>query len=317
MPRRVTLGRSSVELTALGVGTWSWGERRFWGYERDFGPRDVVDAFSATVDAGIDWFDTAEVYGHGESEKILGWMVRKHGGALAVATKFAPLPGRGGAAALPRALDASLRRLGLPRVDLYQIHWCDTDVAPIESLMNALADAVDARKTRAVGVSNYSADEMRRAHAALSARGVPLASNQVEYSLLQREPETNGVLDACRELGVTLMAYSPLAQGILGGKYPPGSKPQGPRAERPMFADENLVAAEPVVSMLREIASAHHAHPEQIALAWLLAKPDVVAIPGAKTGAQAERNAGAMSVVLARDEIDALDRATARWRTPR
>jgi aryl-alcohol dehydrogenase-like predicted oxidoreductase len=307
MLRRARLGRSDLEVTRIGVGTWAWGDRRFWGYERDYGPREVVDAFAASVDAGLDWFDTAEIYGHGESEKIVGWMVRKHGGALRIATKFAPLPGRGGAAGLSRALDASLRRLGVDRVDLYQIHWCDNDVASIESLMDALADAVARDKVSAVGVSNYSADEMRRAHAALAARGVPLASNQVEYNLLERSPETNGVLDACRELGVTLMAYSPLAKGVLTGKYHPGNRPSGPRGDDPMFTDEALARGASLVERLRSVGRAHGAEPEQVALAWLLAKPEVIVIPGAKNGEQARRNAAAAGLALNDAERAALE----------
>ena len=224
--RKVQLGASDVHVAPLAVGTWSWGERRYWGYEGGYGPSDVVDAFVASTDAGLDLFDTAEVYGDGESEKILGWLAKKRGGPLAVATKFGPLPGRD-ARTLPRALDASLRRLRLERVDLYQIHWPDRSCAPIDALMDRLADAVAAGKVRAVGVSNYSATEMREAHAALARRGVPLASNQVRYSLVHRAPESDGVLDACRELGVTLLAYSPLEQGIPLGQVRAGSDAGG------------------------------------------------------------------------------------------
>ena len=311
---RTRIGRTDLEVAPLAVGTWAWGERRFWGYERDFGPRDVVDAFSTSVDAGLDLYDTAEVYGDGESERILGWMANKRGAPLLVATKFGLLPGRD-ARTLPRALDASLRRLGLPRVDLYQIHWPDQAAAPIPALMDALADAVARGKARAVGVSNYSASEMREAHAALARRGVPLASNQVRYSLIHRAPEADGVLDACRELGVTLLASSPLGQGILTGKYAPGRPPAGPRAGHAEFAAENLAAAAEVVGLLREIGAAHGgAPPEQAALAWLMARPGVVPIAGAKTGEQARINAGALGLALAPGEVEALDRASERWR---
>jgi aryl-alcohol dehydrogenase-like predicted oxidoreductase len=310
---RVRIGLTDLEVAPLAAGAWAWGDRSFWGYHGDFGPRDVVDAFSASADAGLDLFDTAEVYGDGESERILGWMVNKRGAPLLVATKFGLLPGRD-AAALPRALDASLRRLGLARVDLYQIHWPDQATAPIPALMDALADAVVAGKARAVGVSNFSASEMREAHAALARRGVPLASNQVEYSLIHRAPEADGVLDACRELGVTLLAYSPLEQGILTGKYAPGRLPAGPRAEHAEFSAENLAAATSVVGLLREIGAAHGALPGQAALAWLMAKPGVVPIAGAKTGDQARINAGALGVVLEPGEVEALDRASSPWR---
>lgn len=312
---RVRLGASSLFVKPIGVGTWAWGEREYWGYERSFGAREVVDAFSTSVDLGLDFFDTAEVYGHGESEKILGWMVRKRGAPLVVATKFALLPGRAGARALPRALDASLRRLGAPRVDLYQIHWADVAMASIESLMDAMADAVAAGKIAAVGVSNFSASEMRAAHAALARRGVPLATNQVHYSLLHRAPEIDGVLDACRDLGVTLLAYSPLEQGLLTGKYGPDRAPAGPRARLPSFAADNLRALPPVLDALRAVGEAHGGtRPEQVALAWLRAKPNVVPIPGAKDGAQAAINAGALALSLAADEVERLDRAAEAWK---
>ncbi len=206
------------------------------GLRRSLWAQEVVDAFVASADAGVELFDTAEVYGDGESEKILGWMAQKRGGPIAVATKFGLLPGRD-ARWIPRALDASLKRLRLSRVDLYQIHWPDRTMASIDALMGGLAAAVTEGKARAVGVSNFNASEMRDAHAALARHGVPLASNQVRYSLLDRAPEADGVLDACRALGVTLLAYSPLAQGILTGKYAPGRAPAGPRAGHPEFAD--------------------------------------------------------------------------------
>jgi aryl-alcohol dehydrogenase-like predicted oxidoreductase len=313
---KVRLGATDLHVAPLAVGAWSWGDRRYWGYGETFGPRDVVDAFVASADAGLDLFDTAEVYGDGESEKVLGWLARKRGAPLAIATKFALLPGRD-ARTLPRALDASLRRLGVPRVDLYQIHWPDRAQAPVEALMDGLAGAVAAGKARAVGVSNFSATEMREAHAALARRGVPLASNQVRYSLLHRAPEVDGVLDACRELGVTLLAYSPLAQGILTGKYTPGRAPPGPRAGHAAFAEESLAAAAPLVGLLAEIGKAHgDAHPEQVALAWLSAK-GVVPIAGVKTGAQARIDAAALALDLGTGEVEALDRASERWRPER
>ena len=316
-PRRsVRIGATDLHVAPLAVGAWSWGDWRYWGYGESFGPKDVVDAFVASADAGLDLFDTAEVYGDGESEKILGWLLRKRGAPLAVATKFALLPGRD-ARTLPRALDASLRRLGLPRVDLYQIHWPDRAQASVDALMEGLARAALAGKARAVGVSNFSATEMREAHAALARRGVPLASNQVRYSLLDRAPEVDGVLDACRELGVTLLAYSPLSQGLLTGKYAPGRPPPSPRAGHAEFAEENLLAVAPLVAMLTEIGKAHgDARPEQVALAWL-SERGAVPIAGAKTGDQARINAGALAVELGAGEVESLDRASSRWRAVR
>ncbi|MFT3769688.1 MAG: aldo/keto reductase [Minicystis sp.] len=313
-PDRVRIGATSMVVKAVGVGTWAWGERKFWGYEQGYGPREVVDAFAASVDEGLDFFDTAEVYGHGESEKILGWLARKRGAPIFIATKFALLPGRAGARDLPKALDLSLRRLGVPRVDLYQIHWADTAMASIESLMHAMADAVEAGKIGAVGVSNFSAPEMRAAHATLAQRGIALASNQVKYNLLHRAPEVDGVLDTCRELGVTLLAYSPIEQGLLSGKYGLDRVPSGPRAGLPAWSGENRIAAQAVIDELRVIGEAHGGkRPEQVAINWLRAK-GVLPIPGAKNGEQAVINAGALSFTLTTAEVERLDRVSEAWK---
>ena len=313
---RVRLGQSPLEVAPLGVGCWAWGDRRYWRYEEDHQPRDVVDAFDACLEAGLDLFDTAEAYGAGTGEKILGWLARKSGRALVVATKYAPVRGRGGAAAIRKGLAGSLKRLGLPCVDLYQLHWSDTEEAPIAAAMDAFADALYAGHIRAVGVSNFRASEMRAAHAALARRGVPLATNQVHYSLLHRAPEVDGVLDACRELGVTLLAYSPLEQGLLTGKYGRDALPLGLRAEAAWFSPDNVAAAQPVLARLRAIADAHGVEAAVVAIAWLLAQPGVVPLVGAKTGDQAARNAKALDVRLSEAEIAELDAATTAWRVP-
>jgi aryl-alcohol dehydrogenase-like predicted oxidoreductase len=297
------------------VGTWAWGDEPYWSYRKDHGPSDVVDAFVTSVDAGLTLFDTAEVYGHGESEKILGWLAQRQGAPLCLATKFALLrPRIGGARSLRSALENSLRRLRVPRIDLYQIHWPDTEMASVEALMEAMADAVQAGKVTAVGVSNFSASEMRRAQEALARRGIPLASNQVHYSLLHRAPEADGVLETCRELGVTLLAYSPLEQGLLTGKYGPDNLPSGPRGHLPAFSPENLAAARPLLGLLRDLGAAHGGRPpEQIALRWLMQQEGVLPLAGAKTGAQAERNAGALDFELTDEEMAALSRESRPW----
>ena len=316
MRPRLRLGRSPVEVAPLGVGAWAWGDRRYWRYEDD-DLHDVVDAFRTCLDAQLDLFDTAEAYGHGNGEKILGAIVRRSGRDVVVASKYAPLTGRGGAAAIPRALLRSLRRLGLPRIDLYQLHWPDRDEAPLDAVMDMFAEAVRAEQVRAVGVSNCSVSEMRAAHAALARHGVPLATNQVHYSLLHRAPEVDGVLDACRELEVTLLAYSPLEQGLLTGKYGRGVLPVGPRAEAAWFSPRNVAAAQPVIAILRAIAETRGVDVAAVALAWLLAKPAVVPLAGAKTGEQAAANAKALDVILDEAEVAALDAATDPWRVAR
>ena len=313
MVSRVRLGRSPVEVVPLGVGCWAWGDRQYWRYEQDHGPRDVVAAFDACLDAGLDLFDTAEAYGAGKSEQIVGALARRCGRALVVATKYAPLTGRGGAAAIPRALARSLKRLGLPRIDLYQMHWADSAEVPIAAAMEAFADAIQAGHTRAVGVSNFRAAEMREAHDALAHRGAPLATNQVHYSLLHRAPEVDGVLAACRELDVTLLAYSPLEQGLLTGTYGPGNPPAGPRADAAAFAADNLAAAQPVLELLRAIAAAHDVTAAAVALAWLRMQPGVVPLAGAKSGAQAAQNAQALELILSEAERAALSAVSEPW----
>src|SRR5262245_60176641 len=161
MRPRVRLGSSAVEVVPLGVGCWAWGDRRYWRYEQDHGPRDVVDAFDACLAAGLNLFDTAEAYGAGKGEQILGWLGRRSGAALVTATKYAPIAGRGGPAAIPAGLAKSLKRLGLPRIDLYQLHWADRVEAPIGPAMDVLADAVESGRIAAVGVSNFTAAELR------------------------------------------------------------------------------------------------------------------------------------------------------------
>jgi aryl-alcohol dehydrogenase-like predicted oxidoreductase len=266
-------------------------------------------ALEASLAAGAILFDTASMYSGGASERRLGELAR--GREVVLATKFPPSL-RSRAENMPRELEASLAHLG--RVDLYQHHFPSNRI-PIPKLMELMADAVEAGKIKAVGVSNYSADQMRAAHAVLARRGIPLASNQVEYSLLHRQPEVNGMLDACRELGVTLIAYQPLAGGALTGKYKAGDRPTGLRRFTPYFRRKGLEALAPVVALLREIGERYGRSPAQVALRWLIENETVLPIPGAKNGKQAADNAGALSFGLTRDEIAALDQATLAWRT--
>jgi aryl-alcohol dehydrogenase-like predicted oxidoreductase len=226
-----------------------------------------------------------------------------------IATKF-PQRLRSGAGSLPATLDASLTRLRRTVVDLYQIHY-PYPWMPIPRLMNLMADAVEAGKVRAVGVSNFSATQMRTAHAALAQRGVALASNQVQYSLLHRKPEVNGVLQACRELGVTLIAYMPLASGALTGKYSADNRPAGWRRYMGTFRGRGLARVERVNGLLREIAGHHDRTPSQVALRWLIQQNMVLPIPGAKNGRQATLNAGALTFTLSGAEMDVLSEATA------
>ena len=306
----------ALGVAPLGVGAWAWGTSRLWDYGKEYDRRDVGEAFRASVEGGVTLFDTAEIYGNGASERIIGEILREGGldGTPVIATKFAPLPYRFGARSLLDALDKSLVRLGVVTVDLYQVHF-PNPLLRIESLMDALAEAVKEGKIRHVGVSNYNVDQMRRAHDRLASHGVKLASNQVEYSLLKRTPETNGVLEACRDLGVTLIAYSPIAQGLLTGKYAPGDKPSGlVRRFGKSFSERNLKRIEPVVDILREIGETHDKQPAQVALNWLVTRQNTLPIPGAKNERQARQNAGALGWTMTDEEAEKLDLATLGWR---
>ena len=315
---RVPLGRSDLEVPRLGVGAMTWGSpsgRSRWGpaklaYGGTAGPEEEQLALEASLSAGANFFDTAAMYSGGASEQRLGELAE--GKSVVIATKFPP-GWLSKAEALPDALHQSLARLRRSRIDLYQHHFPSRRIS-IPSLMGSMADAVEAGKVRAIGVSNYSAAQVRIAHAALAERGIPLASNQVEYSLLHRAPEVNGILDACRELGITLIAYQPLAMGVLTGKYRPGDRPKGIRRFGRYFRGDGLKKLQPVVALLGEIGERHSKTPAQVALRWLMEQESVLPIPGAKNGRQAASNAEALSFSLAVAEIEALDQATTAWR---
>ncbi len=288
------LGPTDVLLRPLGTGAMPWRAQRGEGDDAT----NPTAAFGAAMAAGVNVFDTAEVYGRGGvSERALGRALATSDAPAFVATKYAPY--RLTSAALPRALEASLRRLRLETVDLYQIHF--PSFVSIRSLMNRLAGAVEAGRVRHVGVSNYSAAQMRRAHAILAERGVPLVSNQVNYSLLHRHPERNGVLDACRELNVTLIAYFPLASGVLTGKYRGGNTPSR-NWIRVLSRSPSPDRIEPLLQALDEIGEAHGRTPAQVAINWLARQEHVLPIPGARHARQARENAGAIDFTISDEE---------------
>jgi aryl-alcohol dehydrogenase-like predicted oxidoreductase len=282
-----------------------------WGYGSDYGERDVREVLETSVRAGINFIDTAEVYGMGQSERLLGRFLHESGRPLIVTTKFFPFPWRWAKGNLVAALRASLKRLGLERVDLYLIHWPWPPVA-YTTWVKGLADAVGQGLTRLVGVSNFDLRQTRTAHALLAQRGIPLSANQVQYSLIHRRPERSGLLDACRELGVTLVAYSPLGMGLLTGKYTPDTPPPGARRGR--YGIGLLRRIQPLIGLMREIGESHRQNgdartPGQVALNWVACK-GALPIPGAKNARQAAANAGALGWRLSQDEVRALDRAS-------
>jgi len=303
----VPLGKTDIMITTVGVGTWAWGDRLFWGYNgSSYNDADIRKAFKVSLENGANWFDTAEVYGMGKSEGFLGKFLPSASEEVLVATKFFPFPWRILKEAMFRALKKSLKRLQLNRVDLYQIHtplgWWSKP-----RFVSTLADAVKAGLTRAVGVSNFNTEKTKLANETLQAEGIPLASNQVEYSLFNRQIEKNGLLDYCVENDITIIAYSPLAKGMATGKYGPENPPPGPRKR--IYPPEKLQQFEPLITLLREIGAEHGKTPAQVALNWTICK-GTVPIPGAKNAKQAAENLGAMGWRLKPEEVIALDEAS-------
>jgi len=295
-----------LETVDFGVGAWAWGDRLMWGYGSGYSAEDVRQAFEASIAAGIRLFDTAEVYGQGQSERLLGEFLKTTAEPLIIATKFMPypFPWRMSRKSLLRALRGSLKRLGLAQVDLYQVHQPLPPVNP-ETWMVAMAEAVQAGLTREVGVSNYNRSWMQRSYAALAREGIRLASNQVEYSLINRTVEKNGLLKQCQELSIRLIAYSPLGMGLLSGKYTPENPPPGIRGGR--YNRRFLERMTPLLTLMKRIGSDHAGKtPAQVALNWVICK-GALPIPGAKNATQAEQNAGALGWRLTEEEIAALD----------
>ncbi|CAN5405879.1 aldo/keto reductase [soil metagenome] len=294
----------------LGVGTWAWGDEAVWGmggYDAALNEASITEAWQASIEAGVTLFDTAEVYGKGESERIIGKLlaldptVRDR---LVIATKFMPSPQKLQLkSALRSALLASIERLGVEHIDLYQIHG-PVSLRSHAAMADALAAVHDEGLVGAVGVSNYSIREMGAIHAELAARGLPLASNQIEFSPLRRRPETTGLLRACATLGVVPLAYSPIGQGRLTGKYSAANPPPGKRT----FSAHPMEQVDRIVAVLRRIGDAHDGRtPSQVTLRWIISK-GAVPIPGAKNETQAAQNAGALGWELTPAEITEIDR---------
>jgi aryl-alcohol dehydrogenase-like predicted oxidoreductase len=293
-------------VSRVGLGTWQFGSRE-WGYGDAYASGEAEAIVRRARELGVTLFDTAEVYGFGRSERILGEALGEERADVVVATKLfpvAPFP-----PVVRSRLAGSARRLGLDRVPLYQVHQ-PNPVVPDSVTMTGMRELLDAGRIGAVGVSNYSLERWRAADAAL---GRPVVSNQVHFSLAAPSALDDLVPFAERE-GRMVMAYSPLAQGLLGGRYGVDNRPGGVRAANPLFGTENLRRVEPLLGVLREVAAAHDVAPAQIALAWLVSLPRVVVIPGASSVAQVEANAAAADIDLRPDEQAALTAAARAFR---
>ena len=315
----IPLGKTNIMVSRIGIGTLTWGDpaesRTLSSPRIAYGPagseKDQSEALEVSLNAGINFIDTAAMYGLGASERMIGKLTR--GKNVVIATKFPKYFFITFTRSLPEDLRESLARLQRTTVDLYQVHYPFPWLS-IPGMMRLMADAVEKGKVRAVGVSNFSARQMRMAHKILSQYGIPLASNQVEYSLLHRKPETDGVLETCRELGVTLIAYMPLSMGALTGKYDKKNKPEGMRKYLGFYWGKKFQKVLQLVNLLRKIGEKYSKSPGQVALRWLIEQEGVIPIPGVRNGRQAEHNAGVLSFSLDKADRDAIEHASVQWR---
>ncbi|RZM83078.1 aldo/keto reductase [Leptolyngbya iicbica LK] len=302
----------------MGCGTWAWGNRLLWGYSPEM-DEQLQAVFNHCVSAGVTLFDTGDSYGtgrlNGRSEALLGQFASAYEGAnrdrLCLATKLAAYPWRLTRGAMHQACAASAQRLGRP-VDLAQLHWSTANYAPWQegALLDGLADLVEQGQVKGIGLSNFGPQRLQKIYPRFRDRGIPVTTLQVQYSLLSTYPVTElGIRDVCDELGIRLIAYSPLALGILTGKYEIGGKlPSGLRG---FVFRQLLPGVQPILDTLNAIAIFREKTMAQIALNWCLCK-GFIPIPGAKTLVQAQQNTGALGWRLDAGEVLELDNAVRR-----
>lgn len=316
------LGKSDLMVSSIGLGCWQFSKGRgfdgkYWTILDDKEIRNIV---SVSLEGGVNWFDTAESYGRGESEKALSRALKilgKSSEDVVIATKWMPLFKT--AKSIIKTIDKRLENLNNYRIDLHQVHhpW---SFSTAKAEMRAMAQLVESQKIRYVGVSNFSAKKIKIAQNELSRYGLNLVSNQVKYNLLDRKIETNGILDTAKELGISIIAYSPLAQGLLTGKFHEDPnlirKRSGPRKHMRAFKPKGLEKSRIVINALKELAEKYHVTPSQVALNWLINfhGNTVVAIPGATKIDQAKDNTGSMKFKLIKEELDYLDKVSSPFK---
>lgn len=307
------LGNSNLSLSPLGLGCWQFSNGKgtvgkFWPA---LGLEDVLKIVQTSLDGGINWFDTAEVYGGGQSEKMLANALKQIGTPEAelayIATKWWPILRSAGN--ISKTINERISMLDHRTIHLYQVHQ-PYSFSSVPNQMKEMAKLVKQGKVQNIGVSNFSAKQMREADAVLKEHGLRLVSNQVKYSLLDRRIEENGILDTAKKLGIAIIAYSPLEQGILSGKFhnnPSLVKSiKGPRKWMPAFRDSGLRKSKPLIDELEQLALKYGVSPTQIALNWLIHAhgETVFAIPGASKVHHAEQNVKAMTFSLTPAEVE-------------
>jgi aryl-alcohol dehydrogenase-like predicted oxidoreductase len=297
---------TATKISRIGLGASQFGSRE-WGYGESYAGQEARAIVRRALELGVTLFDTAEIYGFGRSERILGEAIGGSRESVFLATKIFPLLPV--APVVEQRAVASANRLGTRRLDLYQVHQPNPLVRD-GTIMRGMRALQRVGLVAEVGVSNYSLERWRAAEAALGSR---VLSNQVCYSLVARSPERD-LLPFAESAGRVVIAYSPLAQGLLSGKYHRASRPANRvRAGNPLFLPENLDRVGDLIATLREVADAHSATPAQAALAWVIRSPAVVAIPGASSVEQLESNVAAADIELTDDQDQALRAASARF----
>jgi pyridoxine 4-dehydrogenase len=301
----------------MGCGTWAWGNRLLWGYDKSMDDQ-LQDVFNLCVSSGVTLFDTGDSYGtgklNGQSEKLLGKFTKDYIGVerenICIATKLAAYPWRLTRGSMISACQASARRIGR-NVDLAQIHWSTANYAPWQegALLNGLADLYEMGLVKGIGLSNYGSQRLKQVYKKFSDRGVPIATLQVQYSLLSTYPVTElKIKDVCDELGIKLIAYSPLALGLLTGKYSDTSPL--PKGIRGLLFRQLIPKITPLIKCLEEIARSRNKTISQVAINWCICK-GFIPIPGAKNIEQARENIGALGWQLDINEVEELDKVAA------
>ncbi len=302
-----------LTLPAMGCGTWAWGNQLLWGYNESM-DQQLQAVFNLCVSSGVTLFDTGDSYGtgrlNGRSELLLGKFSQAYQGVgqsnICIATKLAAYPWRWTRQSMVAACKSSAQRLGR-NVDLVQMHWSTANYAPWQEagLLDGLADLYEQGLVKGVGLSNYGPKRLQQVHQKFAKRGVPISTLQVQYSLLSTYPVTElGLKDVCDGLGIKLIAYSPLALGLLTGKYSEtGPFPKGVRG---LLFRQLIPRVRSLLACLREIAQSKNKTMSQVAINWCICK-GTIPIPGAKTVEQAQENIGALGWQLTPSEVEALD----------
>ncbi len=296
-----------TKLSVIGLGTWQFGSKE-WNYGRGYEERESAAIVNQALDLGVNVIDTAEAYGWGRSERAVGRAIESRRDEVFIATKVFPVM-----PVEPVIRDRARRsasRLGVQSIDLYQIHW-PNPVVPLSMTMRAMSSLQRSGLVKDVGVSNFSLTLWQQAERFLSGN---VLSNQVRYNLLDRRIE-NDILPWTEETGHVVIAYSPLAQGLLSGRYSRDNIPGGLRAYTAAFQPQNLDRAKPVIESLKRIALEHGATPTQVALAWIISRPNVVVIPGASSVSQLRANVESSQLGLTDDNIRELNDVSSGYRS--